>query len=79
MWGQSLLAAEAPKALPEGWHLRMGNAQTPEEAITDLEAFKKAAPDLASWEKRKALVSTLTDSVHSAHNFCVIAILLSTL
>jgi hypothetical protein len=43
-------------ALPNGWKLRMGKAQTPEEAIAELEAFKKATPDLASWEKRKAAI-----------------------
>ena len=44
------------ETLPGGWTLRMGNAQTPEEAIAELEAFKKATPDLASWEKRKAAI-----------------------
>ncbi len=54
--GHGVLGAEASKALPAGWHLRMGHAQTPEEAIAELEAFKKATPDLASWEKRKAAI-----------------------
>jgi dienelactone hydrolase len=42
--------------LPEGWQLRVGHAQTPEEARAELEAFKAATPDLASWEKRKAAI-----------------------
>ena len=44
------------QTLPEGWHLRVGRAQTPEEAREELAAFKAATPDLASWEKRKAAI-----------------------
>ena len=44
------------QTLPEGWHLRVGRAQTPEEAKEELAAFKAATPDLASWEKRKAAI-----------------------
>jgi hypothetical protein len=44
------------QTLPEGWHLRVGRAQTPEEAKEELAAFKAATPDLASWEKRKASI-----------------------
>ncbi len=55
-WANPLLrGAESPPVRP-GWNLRMGHAQTPEEAIAELEAFKKATPDLASWEKRKAAI-----------------------
>ena len=44
------------QTLPEGWRLRVGRAQTPEEAKEELAAFKEATPDLASWEKRKAAI-----------------------
>lgn len=44
------------QALSEGWHLRVGRAQTPEQAREELAAFKAATPDLASWEKRKAAI-----------------------
>lgn len=56
---QSLLAADeaTPEAnLPEGWRLRMGQAQTPEQAKAELAKFQNATPDLASWEKRKAAI-----------------------
>jgi len=56
LWCQSLLGAENSAAQPHGWKLRMGNAQTPAEAIAELEAFKKATPDLPSWQKRKAAI-----------------------
>lgn len=56
LWSPSIFGADTGAALPAGWQLRMGNAQTPEEAIAELEAFKKATPDLASWEKRKAAI-----------------------
>ena len=53
--GGSLLAPSA-RAQQEGWHLRVGHAQTPEEARAELAAFKALTPDLASWEKRKASI-----------------------
>jgi uncharacterized protein len=56
LWSGSLHGEDKGAALPDGWTLRMGKAQTPEEAIAELEAFKKATPDLASWEKRKAAI-----------------------
>jgi len=56
LWGESLFGAEKSAAQSGSWKLRMGNAQTPAEAIAELEAFKKATPDLASWEKRKAAI-----------------------
>lgn len=56
LWSQSILGAGTNAAPPAGWQLRMGNAQTPEEAVAELEAFKKATPDLASWEKRKEAI-----------------------
>jgi dienelactone hydrolase len=39
-------SAEAPK-------LRMGHAQTEQEARNELDAFRKTFPDLAAWEARK--------------------------
>jgi hypothetical protein len=44
------------QTLSDGWHLRVGHAQKPEEARAELQAFKAATPDLASWEKRKAAI-----------------------
>lgn len=45
--------AETPA---EGGRLRVGHAQTPEEARAELLAFQAATPDLAAWEKRKAAI-----------------------
>lgn len=56
LWSPSNFGADSGTALPAGWQLRMGNAQTPEEAIAELEAFKKDTPNLASWEKRKSAI-----------------------
>lgn len=39
-----------------GPKLRVGHAQKPEAAQAELDAIRKATPDLASWQKRKATV-----------------------
>ena len=56
LWSGHVHGEDKVAALPGGWNLRMGKAQTPEEAIAELEAFKQATPDLASWEKRRAAI-----------------------
>lgn len=56
LWEQPFLAAQEAGSPAPGWKLRMGQAQTEAEARAELEAFKKATPDLASWEKRKAAI-----------------------
>ena len=56
LWGSQLVGQENSTVQPEGWKLRMGHAQTPAEAVAELEDFKKATPDLAAWEKRKAAI-----------------------
>ena len=56
-WPPSPLAAaylvETSRPLKQEIRLRMGNAQTPEEAKKELEAFKKDYTDLAGWKDRK--------------------------
>ena len=37
-------------------HLRVGYAQTPEEASKELSAIRAKSPSLADWEKRKATI-----------------------
>ncbi len=48
--GAVCTAAQAEGDKPK---LRMGNAQTPEEAKKELEQFKKSYSDLAGWKQRK--------------------------
>jgi len=50
------VAAGQEQPLSDGRHLRVGHAQTPEEARAELAAFQEATPDLAAWEKRKATI-----------------------
>ena len=40
----------------EGPRLRQGHAQTPEQAIAELQQFKESYSDLAGWEARKARI-----------------------
>jgi dienelactone hydrolase len=52
----TLLICAAPVHADGAPKLRVGYAQKPQQARAELDAIRDATPDLASWEKRKAVV-----------------------
>ena len=61
MWNRTIFAAAlfsgfSPAEESDSSRLRVGYDQTPEEAKAELAGIREAVPDLAAWEKRKAVI-----------------------